>query len=223
MTDDTHIDLRQTVAELRQQLEARTAERDEGLAREAALAEVLQTTNSSPGDLTRVFDAILEKAHALCGVEHGALATYDGEYFRVATDRGMPQFWIKQFRQPYRGGSHHERLLRGERYVQVADVRAAAETLQSRATIRAGTRTLLMVPLRKEGALLGFITAHRREVRPFSDKEIALLEAFAAQAVIAVSHCEHPSESSRVAVRQSNPDMMIRARGGSQTRGVAEP
>jgi len=53
MTDDTHIDLRQTVAELRQQLEARTAERDEGLAREAALAEVLQTLNSSPGDLAR--------------------------------------------------------------------------------------------------------------------------------------------------------------------------
>ena len=107
-------------------------------------------------------------------------------------------------------------VARGERYVQIADARAA-ETPQSPATIRAGSRTILMVPLRKEGALLGFITAHRREVRPFSDKEIALLEAFAAQAVIAVSHCEHPSESSRVAVRQSNPDMMIRARGGLRT------
>ena len=102
MADDTHIDLRQTVAALRQQLEARTAERDEGLAREAALAEVLQTTNSSPGDLTPVFDAILEKAHSLCGVDHGALATYDGGYFRFAAHRGMPQFWIKQFREPYR-------------------------------------------------------------------------------------------------------------------------
>jgi len=95
MADDTHIDLRQTVAALRQQLEARTAERDEALAREAALAEVLQNINSSPGDLTPVFDAILEKAHSLCGVEHGALVTYDGEYFRSAADHGMPQFWIK--------------------------------------------------------------------------------------------------------------------------------
>ena len=141
---------------------------------------------------------MLEKAHALCGVEHGALVTYDGEYFRLAADHGMPQFWIKQFRQPYRGSSLHERLLRGERYVQVADARTAAETLQSRATIRAGSRTILMVPLRKEGALLGLITAHRREVRPFSDNEIALLEAFAAQAVIAVSHCEHPSDHPRL-------------------------
>src|SRR6516165_6627389 len=190
MADDTHIDLRQTVAALRQQLEARTAERDEALAREAALAEVLQTTNSSPGDLTLVFDAILEKAHALCGVEHGALVTYDGEYFRLAADHGMPQFWVKQFRQPYRAapGGGAERLLRGERYAQIADAQGAAETLQSRLTIRTGSRTILSVPLRKEGALLGYITAHRREVRLFSDNEIALLEAFAAQAVIAMEN-----------------------------------
>src|SRR6516162_7195428 len=130
----------QLIADLQGQLAECRAERDAGLAREAALAEVLQTTNSSPGDLTPVFDAILEKAHALCGVEHGALVTYDGEYFRLAAHRGMPQFWIKQHRQPYRGTDLHERLLRGERYVQVADARAAAETLQSRLTIRAGTR-----------------------------------------------------------------------------------
>ena len=100
--NSTLADCEQLVADLQRQLAECRAERDAGLAREAALAEVLQTTNSSPGDLTPVFDAILEKAHALCGVEHGALATYDGEYFRVATDRGMPQFWIKQFREPYR-------------------------------------------------------------------------------------------------------------------------
>src|SRR6516162_1155282 len=180
----------QLIADLQGQLAECRAERDAGLAREAALAEVLQTTNLSPGDLTPVFDAILAKAHALCGVEHGALVTYDGEYFRLAAEHGMPQFWVKQFRQPYRAapGGGAERLLRGERYAQITDARGAAETLQSRLTIRTGSRTILSVPLRKEGALFGYITAHRREVRPFSDSEIALLEAFAAQAVIAMEN-----------------------------------
>ena len=127
--DSTLADCQQLVADLQLQLAECRAERDEGLAREAALAEVLETTNSSPGDLTPVFDAILAKAHALCGVEHGALATYDGEYFRVAADRGMPQFFIKQLQKPFRAspGSPHERLLRGERYTQVADAQAAAD------------------------------------------------------------------------------------------------
>jgi len=92
----------QLIADLQRQLAECGAERDAGLAREVALAEVLQTTNSSPGDLGPVFDAVFAKAHALCGFGHGALVTYDGEYFRLAADRGMPQFWIKQFREPYR-------------------------------------------------------------------------------------------------------------------------
>jgi hypothetical protein len=128
--DSTLADCQQLVADLQRQLTECRAERDGALAREAPLAEVLQATNSSPGDRTPVFDAILEKAHALCGVEHGALVTYDGEYFRLAAGHGMPQFWTKQHRRPYRGGSNHERLLCGERCAQVADARAAAENPQ---------------------------------------------------------------------------------------------
>src|SRR6516162_1338636 len=144
-SDSTLADCERRVADLQRQLAASRAERDEALAREAALAEVLQATNSSPGDLTPVFDAILEKAHALCGVEHGALVTYDGEYFRLAADRGMPQWFTKTLRQPYRAApsSSHERLLHGERYTQVADARAAAaENPQRRLAVSAGSRTI---------------------------------------------------------------------------------
>ena len=86
MPDDTQVDLRQTIAELQQKLDARTTERDEALAREAAMAEVLQVINSSPGDLAPVFDAILEKAHQGSAKQpRGQLATYDGEFFRFVS------------------------------------------------------------------------------------------------------------------------------------------
>ena len=89
--DSTLADPQEINADLQRQLAECRAERDEALARETAMAEVLQVINSSPGELAPVFDSILEKAHSLCGAVKGALVTYDGEHFRGRRQRPSDQ------------------------------------------------------------------------------------------------------------------------------------
>ena len=191
--DDMIADLQHTVAELRRQRDEREAERDAALAREVALAEVLDVINRSPGDPGPVFDAILDKAHCLCGAAVGSLTVYDGGLFRSLATHGYPGGFASRVRQPRQPSTPtHQALLRGDRFVHVSDMRAVEwgpdDEIMRGITELTGARTRLAVPLRKEGTLLGFITAHRTEVRPFLESEIALLERFAAQAVIAMEN-----------------------------------
>src|SRR5438874_1718553 len=173
----------------------------EALEQQTATAEVLGVINSSPGDLAPVFDAILEKAHNLCGAEQGVLVTYDGENFQGVATHGLAEPLAEVWRKPSRAtpGSGQEQLLGGERLVHIADVASVDVERPDhpfrRAIIEAGFRTLLMVPLRKEGNLLGYITAIRNQVNPFNEKQISLLENFAAQAVIAMENARLITET----------------------------
>jgi class 3 adenylate cyclase/predicted component of type VI protein secretion system len=188
------------MANLQHQLDERTAERD-ALQREladtreqqTATTEVLQVINSSPGDLAPVFEAMLDKALRLCEATFGLLLTWDGEQLHRAAFRGVPDELIEaigQAQEPVPGG-FADRLVRGEGVIAVADLLEAVETPigpGAQVLVRFGARSCVGVALRRDEALLGAIVVYRREVRPFSNKQIALLQNFAAQAVIAMEN-----------------------------------
>src|SRR6516162_5516051 len=178
----------------------------EALEQQIATAEVLGVINSSPGDLKPVFEAILDKAHSLCGVEYGVLLTYDGELFWPVAVRGAPPSLER--RNGFHPSSGFRGLLGGERLLHIHDMAEVAVQRPDEPVYRdlfesGGIRTQLAVPLRKDGGLLGIIIANRRKVRPFSDKQIALLENFAAQAVIAIENARLLTETREALEQQT--------------------
>ena len=162
-------------------------------------------------NLAPVFDALLEKATRLCDAVFGNLWTYDGEVARFAAVHGAPSEFraaLMQAGPPKpEPGNALMRLAQGEPLVHIADITAeGAYRSETRRRFAEGTgaRTALWVPLRKDGALLGLFTIYRTEVRPFVDKQITLLQSFAAQAVIAMENARLSNE-----IRQRQAELRV--------------
>ncbi|MGH7074517.1 MAG: GAF domain-containing protein, partial [Stellaceae bacterium] len=181
-------------ARLLTELQTRTNDLTESLEYQTATAEVLGVISASPGTLAPVFEAMLDRALRLCEASFGALYFYGDGVMRLAAESGVPPEAVEALRTvvPEPGGGMAQ-IVEGADVVQVAD---AADTDAYRSGVESrrkfveltGSRTALWIALRKDNALLGVFIFYRREVRPFSDKHVALLQNFADQAVIAIEN-----------------------------------
>src|SRR5262249_23781346 len=173
------------------EVQARREELSESLRQQTAPAEVLKTISRTVFDLQRVLATLLENAVRICGAKHGMIFRYDGECCRAAAAYDVPPGSLELWeRNPIRAGRGTTvgRALLEHRPVQIPDVQADPEYDFPEAQKLQRLRTVLAVPLLREGVPLGTIVLYKTEVAPFTDKQIDLLTTFADQAVIAIEN-----------------------------------
>jgi signal transduction histidine kinase/putative methionine-R-sulfoxide reductase with GAF domain len=172
-------------------------ERDEALEREKATAEVLRVISSSAGQLEPIFQAMLENAVRICGANFGVLFLREGDVFRRMAMHNPPPAFVEEHRRAPvvrpSAASGLGRVIATKRVVHIADLRVDRAYREGAPTTvvlveAAGARSYLGVPMLKEQELLGVIELYRTEVQPFTDKQIELVQNFAAQAVIAIEN-----------------------------------
>jgi signal transduction histidine kinase len=188
---------RDACAELEKLLEARTRELDkardhlaEALEQQTATSHVLRVISSSPGELEPVFNAMLENALRICEAKFGTMFRYDGKLLRLAASVAAPPALAEFQRQrgpflPQAGGPAHH-VLQTKQVYHCAD--EAALPSPGMSARFGGARSIVAVPMLKENDLIGMIIIYRQEVRPFTEKQIELVQNFAAQAVIAIEN-----------------------------------
>jgi signal transduction histidine kinase len=192
------------------EVQARTRELTESLEQQTATSEVLGVISSSPGELGPVFQTILENATRICEAQFGGVNLREGDNLRTVADHGASPEWMEYRRQNpvFRPGRNTglDRVMRTKQPVQIEDLMsertAEGDPLRVVFTKLAGARTFLTVPMLKGDDLIGIIGIYRREVRPFTDKQIALVESFARQAVIAIENARLLNE-----LRQRTDDL----------------
>ena len=185
------------------ELRRRTTDLTEALEQQTATSDVLQVISSFPGDLQPVFATMLENAVRICEAKFGNIYRWDGEALQlVATHNTPPAYAEERRRSPYRPYPHSPigRMVADKTLAHVSDLTAEEvyiaqlDPVAVSAATLGGIRTLLGVPLLSKGELIGAFFLSRQEVRPFTDKQIELVQSFAAQAVIAIENARLLSE-----------------------------
>ena len=216
--DDNVSDLQRANEELQRRLDEVIAERDEVIAErdealdhQTATAEVLRVINASPGELASVFDAILDKATKVVrrSIRDPAHHRWGAQAHRRPSRclADLSEFLTGRPHEFSKTGWLISQLLRGERFIhhdvtESEGYRSGAPIARALVELE-GARTVLSVPLSKDDALLGLFNFYRREVRPFTDKQIALLQSFAAQAVIAMENARLITETREALEQQT--------------------
>jgi len=180
------------------EVQARTRELSESLEQQTATSEVLKVISSSPGELKPVFEAMFANATRICEATFGHLWLFEGNTVRSVAVHSTDKYTAHMQRNPVidldeNAGIPLERLAKTRQLVHVADLRkdpaylAKIEPLVSLVE-HSGARTFVAIPMLKEDGLIGAIALYRQDVRPFTEKQIALVRNFAAQAVIAIEN-----------------------------------